>query len=68
MREIRRPTEIGEVGTMLHLAEFLLAQASKILLNITIAPEHAVPGDIDEKARRMQKHVEKALKELEEAD
>lgn len=65
MKEIRRPTTIGEVGTMLHLAEFLLTQADRILLNIVVAPDCAAPEDVAKRAERMHTLVAEALEEVE---
>lgn len=64
MKAIKRPLTIGEVGTMLHLAEFMLTQANDILLNITIAPDMVVPLELHKKAERIGDHVRKALEEL----
>jgi len=65
MKKIRRPLSIGEVGTMLHLAEFFLTQTHDILGNIMIAPDRAVPDSIGGKASRMEHCVKQALWELE---
>ena len=65
MKEIRRPLTIDETGTMLHVAEYLLAQADAILMNIIIAPDCAAPYPIPDKVQRMHDAVKVALEELE---
>ena len=65
MKKIERPLTADEVGTMLHLAEYMLTQVDDILGNIVIAPERAGLGSLGGNVWRMKQHVRKALKELE---
>lgn len=61
MKRIDRPTTVGGVGMMLHIAEFLLTQATEILIHITFAPTEAIPEPLHERAVKAYEFSLRAL-------
>lgn len=61
MKKITRPTDILETGIMLHLAEYLLEQATEILANVELAPSQALPDPLGERVTNARSHSQEAL-------